>query len=146
MRGARRPSAETAPLRLLVPLGALLLLPACAGEESTASSLPASDSVYVEVMARLVLLDSAMTRPAEVPLRGLDRDSARQRVLDRFGVDARQLLEYAEERGRSPAATAEIWRRIQELADSLDASDWRPDGGEEDGASSPDSSPPGATS
>lgn len=145
MRGARRPSAETSLTRRLVPLAAALLLPGCSGEERTASP-PASDSVYVEVMARLVLLDSAMTRPADVSLRGLDRDSARQEVLERFGVDARELLEYAEERGRSPAAMAEIWGRIQELADSLEASGWRPGGGGADGDVSPDSIPPGAAS
>ena len=143
--GAHRPSAETALGRLLVPVATVLLLSACAGEERSAAP-PASDSVYVEVMARLVLLDSAMTRPAEVSLRGLDRDSARRTVLERFDVGARELLEYAEERGRSPAAMAEIWARIQELADSLEASGWRPgDGGVKRGTP-PDSVPPGAAS
>ena len=142
MRGSRRASAEAAPVRLLVPAALVLLLAACAGEESPAGASSA-DSVYVEVMARLVLLDSAMTRPAEVSLRGIDRDSARRAVLERFDVSARDLLAYAEERGRSPAAMAEIWRRIQELADSLEADGWQPDA---DGESASDSVPPGAAS
>lgn len=77
-------------------------------------------------MARLVLLDSTMTSPAEVPLGGLDRDSARRIVLRRHGVDADELLRFAEERGRSPEVMADVWRRVQELGDSLESSDWRP--------------------
>ena len=144
MRDARRPSPEPAPVRLLVPAVLALLLSACAGEERPPAA-SSSDSVYVEVMARLVLLDSTMTRPAEVSLRGLDRDSARRDVLERFDVDARDLLEYAEERGRSPAAMAEIWRRIQELADSLEGAGWRPGVGA-DAVSPADSVPPGPAS
>lgn len=87
-----------------------------------------SDSVYVEVMARLVLLEPDMTSEADVRLGGLPRDSARRRVLERYGVDAEQLVEFAEERGRTPAAMAAIWQRIQQLSDSLESDGWRPPG------------------
>lgn len=146
MIGDRHPHPGSGTRRLLAPLATALLLWACGGEER-ARSVPVPDSVYVEVMAQLVLLDSAMTGPAVVPLRGLDRDSARQRVLERHGVDADALVEFAEERGRSPAAMSAIWRRIQELRDSLEASDWRPPAAEgADEGDPPDSTPPGATS
>lgn len=82
-------------------------------------------------MSRLVLLDPDMTSEAELPLRGLPRDSARRRVLDRYGVEADQLLAFAEAKGRSPATMAELWQRIQELSDSLRDDGWRPPGDEE---------------
>ncbi len=89
-----------------------------------------SDSVYVEVMARLVLLDPDMTSETDVPLRGLPRDSARSLVLDRWEVEPERLVRFAEEQGRSPARMAELWRRIQERSDTLESRGWRP--GEED--------------
>lgn len=110
---------------LVVSAACALPLLACGGGEPSASGV-VSDSTYVEVMARLVLLDSTMTSPAEVPLGGLDRDSARRIVLRRHGVDADELLRFAEERGRSPEVMADVWRRVQELGDSLESSDWRP--------------------
>lgn len=115
------------------------MVAACGGSDRGAGG-PLSDSVYVEVMARLVLLDPDMTSESEVPLRGLPRDTARRRVLDRYGVEADQLLAFAEAEGRSPATMAELWQRIQELSDSLRDDGWRPPGDEE--ADRPDAAEP----
>lgn len=122
-------------------LAGALLSSACSTDEAPGPS-GLSDSVYVEVMARLVLLDPDMTSETDVPLRGLPRDSARSLVLDRWGVEPERLLRFAEQQGRSPARMAELWRRIQERSDTLESRGWRP-GEENDGEARPDNSSPG---
>lgn len=88
------------------------------------------DSAYVEVMARMVLVDSAMTSRPDVSLGGISRDSARRLVLARYGVTPDELLDYARTVGEHPRAMAGIWQRIQERADSLEAGGWSPADGE----------------
>lgn len=118
-------------------LVATLALPAC-GADDTGPRPPVSDSVYVEVMARLVLLDSALAPRTGRGGDGdgaLGADSLRRRVLDAWGVRAEELLDYAETRGTTPEHMDRIWQRIDELSDSLDAAGWSPAGAPGDSAS-----------
>lgn len=118
-----------------------LLVAGCGPGRDAASSPPVSDSVYVEVMARLVLLDSLMGSGARHLSDETPRDSARLQVLRTFGVEGDELLAYARERGTRPEQMEAIWRRIYELSDSLSDEGWRPvppdsgvAGGEDGGA------------
>lgn len=138
--GARRPGARgrTRAHGWLPIVAGLLLAAGCGGERVPRTALP--DSVYMEVMARMVLLDSAMTSPAEVSLGALSRDSARSLVLERHGVTREQLLEFARTLGEHPRAMAELWQRIQQRADSLAARRWNPVDGRTTTAGAGDSS------
>lgn len=107
-------------------LATLLLLPAagCGGGEADRGAVP--DSVYVEAMARLVLLDTAVSPTLEPALTGAALDSARDRVLERWGVDAEALLAFARERGDEPDRMEAVWRRVYELSGALKDEEWRP--------------------
>lgn len=102
---------------------ALLLLGACGGEERPATRVP--DSIYVEVMARLVLVDSAFGASGAVPSGAPAADSLRARILERWGVAGEDLLAYARTRGEDPEQMQAIWGRIRDLSDSLDTAGWR---------------------
>lgn len=108
----------------LVPAVAVLLL-ACDGADGDGPRT-LGDSVYVEVMARLVVLDSALSPRAESPDGGSVADSLRDLVLERWDVDPDGLLDYARTRGASPERMEAVWRRVHELSDSLEAAGWSP--------------------
>lgn len=103
-----------------------LLVAGCGADRGARSGAPVADSVYVEVMARLVLLDSLMGGGERHLPDGTPRDSARAHVLRTFGVRGDELLAYARERGTQPEQMEAIWRRIYELSDSLEDEGWRP--------------------
>lgn len=106
-----------------------LLAAGCGSDDGSGSAAgPVSDSVYVEVMARLVLLDSLMASDGPHQPEGLTRDSARGLILGAHGVRGDELLEFARERGTRPERMEAIWRRIHELSDSLGETGWRPAG------------------
>lgn len=115
----------SAPRRWAVAILALLVT-GCGSGGSSASAPPVSDSVYVEVMARLVLLDSLMGSGSRQLPDGTRRDSARLHVLRSYDVQGDDLLAYARERGTRPEQMEAIWRRIYELSDSLSDEGWRP--------------------
>lgn len=108
-------------------LGAALLVSAtaCGGEDAARSPVP--DSAYVEAMARMVLLDTAVSPSLDPPLSGPALDSARQRVLERYGVDTEQLLEFARTEGDDPGRMQAVWQRVRQLSDSLRKDRWRPE-------------------
>lgn len=117
----------------LALLAAAILVPGCGGDDGGGTQ-PLSDSVYVEVMARLVVLDSALSpSPEAASGDGGRADSLRARVLESRGVDADQLLDYARTRGASPERMEAVWRRVDELSDSLAAAGWTPPGTSPDG-------------
>ncbi len=125
-----RSTAGGAGGRFLAPTAAaaalLLLAAACGdgGPEEPAGVVP--DSVYVEAMARLVLLDTAVSPTLEPAPAGAALDSARERVLTRWGVDAEDLLEFARNRGEDPERMQAVWQRVYEMSGSLKEDDWRP--------------------
>lgn len=129
MRPEARPRPGTgtgpAPRRWAVVLLALLAA-GCGSDGGSTPGPPVSDSVYVEVMARLVLLDSLMGSGSRHLPAGTNRDSARIRVLRDFDVRGDELLAFARERGTQPDRMEAIWRRIYELSDSLGDEEWRP--------------------
>lgn len=98
----------------------------CGGDAGPPTGL--ADSTYVQVMARLSLVDSAMA-PAgyELP-KGLSRDSARALVLRRWGVTDTTLVAFADAQGVRPNRMQDLWTRIRQLADSLARAHWTPDG------------------
>ncbi|HKK08157.1 MAG TPA: hypothetical protein VKA44_04670 [Gemmatimonadota bacterium] len=104
---------------------ALACAAACGGRAERPGGL--ADSTYVQVMARLALVDTALA-PSDFDLPdSLPRDSARQLVLRRWGVSDTALLAHAEALGGRPDRMQEIWTSIRELADSLAKDGWRPD-------------------
>lgn len=119
---AARPTPGLGPAGAAAAL--VLLAAACGGNEAGAGPVP--DSVYVEAMARLVLLDTAVSPTLEPAPQGSALDSARGRVLERYGVDAEKLLAFARARGSEPERMQEIWRRVYELSGKLKEEDWRP--------------------
>lgn len=121
-REAARPAPGLGPAGAAAALA--LLAAACGGTEAGAGPVP--DSVYVEAMARLVLLDTAVSPTLEPAPEGSALDSARGRVLERYGVDADELLAFARDRGGEPERMEEIWRRVYELSGKLKEGDWRP--------------------
>lgn len=104
---------------------AVVAVGAC-GDGGAGRPAPVSDSVYVEVMARLVTLDTTLRPRAETVPRPSNIDSLRQRILDSWGVDSDALLDYARTRGRSPEHMQAIWQRIDRLSDSLGTAGWSP--------------------
>jgi len=113
-RAFSRPRARAA----VVPF--LFLAATCAGEpERPGSPLPLDDDAYVEVMAQLELIRSR-SFPAEEPeTRQALADSARAAVLSDRGVDAAELLRFAEIVGADPGRMEDLYGRIAALADSL---------------------------
>lgn len=128
---------------LLAATAALLVL-AC-GDGGEDASRPLSDTVYVEVMARLVVLDSALAPPSDLPGGEAAADSLRARVLEEWEVDADRLLEYARVRGGDPERMEAVWRRVHELSDSLGAAGWTPDRPGEAGTGRRDAGAPSDT-
>jgi hypothetical protein len=120
-------------------LTAALIAAACGGDGRSGTET-LSDSVYVDVMARLVVLDSALSPTPEAASVGRTRaDSLRARVLESRGVEPDQLLEYARTRGTSPDRMEAVWRRVHELSDSLTDAGWTPPGGPSPGDAAGDS-------
>lgn len=124
MRRAARGAASVAGRRIAGAAALLLLAAGCGGGE--ADRAPVGDSVYVEAMARLVLLDTAVSPTLEPALSGAALDSARDRVFERWGVDAEALLAFAREQGDDPDRMEAVWRRVYELSGSLKDEAWRP--------------------
>lgn len=107
--------------------GAVLLsVAAGCGGAGTEDGGTVPDSVYVEAMARMVLLDTDVSPTLEPPLSGPALDSARSRVLEHHGVDAGELLEFARTRGGDPEQMQAIWQRVDELSRQLKDEEWRP--------------------
>lgn len=133
-----RSGARSAPGHAAGPAAGLLLLTAvlvpwgCGGDRDGTDTL--SDSVYVEVMARLVVLDSALSPAPETASGDRERaDSLRTRILESWGVDADRLLDYARTRGGDPEGMEAVWSRVHELSDSLAVAGWTPPGAEAPG-------------
>lgn len=110
--------------RPTLALALVLAVAACGGPAERAGPVP--DSVYVEAMARMVLLDTAVSPSLEPAPEGPVLDSARQRVLRRYGVDTEGLLEFARASGDDPRRMETLWRRVYELSDSLKRQRWEP--------------------
>jgi len=73
---------------------------------------------YVQVMTELMLLDAtppAGDTPEELEARA---DSARSEILNRHGVTAREMLDYAVLVGGEAGRMEELWKRITEQYDS----------------------------
>lgn len=127
MRSGARPGTGIGPSARRWTVTVLTLLAAgCGSNDGSTRGPPVSDSVYVEVMARLVLLDSLMGSASRDLPDGTSRDSARIRVLRAYDVRGEDLLAFARQRGTRPDRMEAIWRRIYELSDSLGDEGWRP--------------------
>ena len=90
-------------------------------------TLPIPEDSYVGVMAEL-----ARVRRRPPPARGqLERDrladSVRTEVLERHGVTAVEIVEFADAVGADPGRMQDIAERIEALADSLEAGSVQPD-------------------
>ncbi|MFQ5889230.1 MAG: hypothetical protein ACE5JR_04160 [Gemmatimonadota bacterium] len=101
--------------RTLVPT--LLLAAACGDAPRSHAGL--TDSAYVELLARLVLVEA--TTPAVGPplARRQAEDSARAAILEEHGVSPDSLIRFAEIAGRDPARMQALWEAIAARVDSL---------------------------
>lgn len=107
-------------------LASLLLLTGCAERgEGAADGAPIDDSTYVEVMARLVAVDSTFRDPAGEL--SISRDSARALILRAHEVRPGELLEFAERIGGDAERMRAVWEHIRLLTDTLEARGWTPD-------------------
>lgn len=85
-----------------------------------------AESTYVQVMARLSLMDSTLAPAEYTPPAKPGRDSARALVLRRWGVGDSALLSFSDRLGGDPTRLKDVWSRIRTLADSLARSGWTP--------------------
>lgn len=80
---------------------------------------PIDGDTYVTVMAELADLERFPPSGPDEVTRTERADSARQRILERHGVTADQLLEFAEAAGARPDLMVELGERIVSLSDSM---------------------------
>lgn len=81
----------------------------------------------MDVMARLALVDTAMTTSVQVGPLSISSDSARRLVLNRWSVTGDQLVQFARTASRDPARMRELWERVMSAADSLREAGWTPE-------------------
>lgn len=115
----------------VVTLAVALLSAACGRETGPATEL--EPDRYVEVMARLALVDTAMASSVRAGPLAISPDSARVLILDRWSVTDDQLVSFARTMGRDPTRMRELWERVMTTADSLRDAGWTPGAEEADG-------------
>lgn len=106
------------------PLLLTLLLVIGCGERGGVGDAAIPDSTYVEVMARLVRIDSTFRARSEL---SMSRDSAREMVFRAYDVRPEELLAFADRVGPEVDRMHAIWDHIRVAADSLDRRGWTPD-------------------
>jgi hypothetical protein len=101
---------------------ALLLLPAtvpgCSGAPEDDHVV--NDSVYVEVMTRLVLVKDSMVA-INLPYwsQQSELDSLEKVITSEKGVTANDLFEFSRDAGRDPARMGRLWEVIRQRVDSI---------------------------
>jgi hypothetical protein len=106
---------------------------ACRGPSTPPDQV--SDEVFVQVMTRLVLIDSDSPRRSPQELPEAAADSAREELLAEYGVSAAELLHFASRAGRDPRRMERVWVRIAAAVDSVRAE--RRESGAEEGPAEP---------
>lgn len=117
------PVTTTSPRRALViafstVLAAAVATGAC-GPDEPAFRGPIDRDTYVAVMGQLADLERFPPSGPDEVTRTERADSARQAILDRHGITADELLEFAEAAGAHPDLMVELTDRIVALSDSL---------------------------
>lgn len=79
-----------------------------------------SVAAYVAVVSELADV-SRFPPDGSAEVRDALADSVRQQILDRYGVTAEQLLDFAREAGRSPDVMESIMEEVSAVTDSLAA-------------------------
>lgn len=116
---------------LAVALSVALLSTACGEDAAPATKL--EPDRYVDVMARLALVDTAMASSVRAGPLAISPDSARALILDRWSVTDDQLVSFARTMGRDPSRMRELWERVMTTADSLRDAEWTPGAEDADG-------------
>jgi hypothetical protein len=100
----------------------LLLLPATAPACSGApeEDRVVNDSVYVEVMTRLVLVKDSMVS-INLPYwsQQSELDAVETMIAAEEGVTADDLFEFARDAGRDPVRMGQLWEVIRQRVDSI---------------------------
>lgn len=112
---------------LALSLAGLLLTAGCGGEGDEASATKLAPDRYVDVMARLALVDTAMTTSVQVGPLSISPDSARRLILERWSVTGDELVSFARVASRDPARMQKLWERVMSTADSLREAGWTPE-------------------
>ncbi|HSM08715.1 MAG TPA: hypothetical protein VLA33_06825 [Gemmatimonadota bacterium] len=112
--GARR----TLVIAFSTAVAAAVATGACGSDEPDFSG-PIDGDTYVAVMGELADLERFPPSGSTSAGRSALADSARQAILDRHGVTADELLDFAEAAGARPDLMVELTDRIVALSDSL---------------------------
>lgn len=90
----------------------------CAGPPTT--ELAVNDSVYVEIMTRLVLFrEELLERRGGYGYRVRMLDSVEMALAEELGVTAEDLLAFSEVAGRDPERMKRLWELVLAAVDSL---------------------------
>lgn len=103
-------------MTLLLP--AVISAYACSGAPD--EDRVVNDSMYVEIMTRLVLVKDSMVS-INLPYwsQQHELDSVEQVIASEEGVTADDLFEFARDAGRDPARMGRLWEDIRQRVDSL---------------------------
>lgn len=112
--GARR----TLVIAFSTAVAAAVATVACGSEEPELRA-PIDGDTYVAVMGELADLERFPRSGSDEAARSERADSARQAILERHGVTADELLEFAEAAGARPDLMVELTERIVAYSDSL---------------------------
>jgi hypothetical protein len=106
--------AGTAAVLLLLPA----TVPGCSGAPE--EDRVVNDSVYVEIMTRLVLVkDSMMSINLPYWSQQSELDSLEKVIASETGVTAEDLFEFAVVAGRDPLRMGQLWEVIRQRVDSI---------------------------
>ena len=111
-------TAKAATTRLLAPLSFAVLVACCAPADEEVNPAGIRDEVYVQVMAELMILDSAPPAGATVEEEEARADSMRAEVLAAHNVTAQELLDFVEVVGSEASHMEALWARITQQYDS----------------------------
>ena len=109
---------QIANTRLLAPLSFAVLLACCAPADEEVNPAGIRDEVYVQVMAELMILDSAPPTGATVEEEEARADSMRAGILAANNVTARELLDFVEVVGSEASHMESLWASITQKYDS----------------------------
>ncbi len=122
----------------LVMVAVLATMAACRPTGGEAE--PLSESDYISVMARLSLIEVAISQPEQ----GAAADSARARVLSDYGVDPDHLIAFAAAAGNDPERMQALWQAITDTVEQLRAAGWSGRERADESTARPDTAAPDA--
>ena len=103
--------------RIRAGLIALLVVAACS--EDVAQPAPGDETLYVDIMTRLYLIDERPPQTGTLAERARAGDSLRAEVLRTNGLEPDDLIALSGDLGSDPARMQVLWETISAQVDSL---------------------------